>query len=183
MSSLLWVKRMSEIFHESKQRPRKWGQRARESAVKARAYQAKVVMCPWWSKDPKQSEVKDSNGKVKSWHFGDRWRLRHLANDCKLLKSTLGHLLFTLLELYTPQSLATPTTLPAQDLITLSLFLTHCNEHTCFGPSHKNLTSNNKINNCTNNRQSNCKSNSKYNLCLLWVQLFPNCTRIHVITY
>ena len=38
-------------------------------------------------------------------------------------------------------------------------------------------------NNCTSNRQSNCKSDSKCNLCLLWVQLFPNRTRIHVITY
>ena len=57
----------------------------------------KWSMCPWWSKDTKQSEVKDSNGKVKPCHFGDRWRQRHLANVCKLLKSTLGHLLFTLL--------------------------------------------------------------------------------------
>ena len=171
MSSLLWVKRMSEIFMSSNNNQESEDRELEKVQWNQGLIKPKWSMCPWWSKDPKQSEVKDSNGKVKSWHFGDRWRLRHLANDCKLLKSTLGHLLFTLLELYTPQSLATPTTLPAQDLITLSLFLTHCNEHTCFGPSHKNLTSNNKINNCTNNRQSNCKSNSKYNLCLLWVQL------------
>ena len=31
-------------------------------------------------------------------------------------------------------------------------------------------------NNYTSNRQSNCTSDSKCNLCLLWVQLFPNCT-------
>ena len=29
-------------------------------------------------------------------------------------------------------------------------------------------------NNCTNNGQSNCTSDSEYNLCLFWVQLFPN---------
>ena len=36
-------------------------------------------------------------------------------------------------------------------------------------------------NNCMSYRQSNCTSDSECNLCLLWVQLFPNCTRIHVI--
>ena len=38
-------------------------------------------------------------------------------------------------------------------------------------------------NNCTSNRQSNCTSDSECNLWLLWVQLFPNGTRIHVIKY
>ena len=37
-------------------------------------------------------------------HFGARRRLQHLANVCKLLKSMLGHLIFTFRTLPEPSS-------------------------------------------------------------------------------
>ena len=37
-------------------------------------------------------------------------------------------------------------------------------------------------NNCMNKRHSDCTSNSECNLCLLWMQIFPYHTWIHVIT-
>ena len=58
-----------------------------------RGQQTAVSTIEKWGQRGRQSEVQDSNGDVIPYPFGTRW---HLANICKLLKSTLYHLLFTL---------------------------------------------------------------------------------------